>query len=195
MRSSRVALSMLVASTLVAATIALTAATPDKSTSAKAKMIARGEYLATVMNCNDCHTPGSMYGAPDFSRKLSGSELGWKGPWGVTYPRNLTPDMETGIGKWSEQDIAKALRTGMRPDGSIIQPPMPWPNFTKLTDEDVAALAAYLKSIPAVSHKVPDRAPPDQEVAGSVITMPPPPAWDAPRQSSEAAMPPGKNGK
>ncbi len=73
---------------------------------------------------------------------------------------------------------------------------MPWPNYTKLSDEDISAIAAFLKSLPAVSHKVPDRVPPDQEVSGSVVVIPAPSAWDAPRQAPEAAMPPpGKNGK
>lgn len=135
-----------------------------------------GEYLSTVMGCNDCHTPGAFYGAPDFKRRLSGSEMGWKGPWGVTYARNLTPDVETGIGTWNEAQIVAALRTGMRPNGTVIQPPMPWPDFTQLTDEDAYAIAADLKSLPAVSHKVPDAIPPGQPVAGRVLEIPPPPA-------------------
>lgn len=83
----------------------------------------------------------------------------------------------------------KALRTGMRPDGSIMQPPMPWPNYAQMSDEDVYAVATYLKSIPAVAHKVPDRVPPDEEVAGAVIVIPPPSPWDAPRTPPENAMP------
>src|SRR5512147_1919372 len=56
-----------------------------------------GAYLATVIGCHDCHTPGAFYGQPDFQRALAGSELGWVGPWGTSYARNLTPDQETGI--------------------------------------------------------------------------------------------------
>ena len=157
------------------------------TTAAKLK---RGEYLATVIGCNDCHTPGVLFGAPDFSRKLSGSELGWRGPWGVTYARNLTPDLETGIGKWSEAEIVKALRTGQRPDGSVLLPPMPYQDFAIMTDNDAYAIAAYLKSIPPIQHKVPDRVPPGQEPTGSFLTFPAPSAWDAPRKP-----PPGGSNK
>ena len=110
------------------------------------------------------------------------SELGWQGPWGVTYPRNLTPDKETGIGSWSEEQIVHGIRTGQRPDGTQMRPPMPWPNYVGMSDADAHAVAAYLKSLPAVSHKVPDAlAPGETATGGSVIVMPPPSAWDAPR--------------
>jgi len=167
---------------------ALLAAAPAKKPAvSKAKQLERGMRVTLTSACNDCHTPGSFYGAPDYDRRLSGSELGWQGPWGVSYPRNLTPDMETGIGKWSEQDIVTAVRTGKRPDGTVLLPPMPWPMYNSLTDEDVWALAAYLKSIPAVSHKVPDKVAPGQNPTTSVIVIPPPSVWDAPRTPPPAA--------
>jgi len=140
--------------------------------------VARGKYLAVTTGCIDCHTPGSLYGAPDSTRMLSGSELGWQGPWGTTYPRNLTPDMETGLGKYSAADIVQAIRTGKRLDGSPMLPPMPWPMYSQMTDEDLQALAAYLKALPAVSHKVPDRLAPNAK-PHAALTFPPPPAWDA----------------
>lgn len=83
--------------------------------------------LAIITGCNDCHTPGSLYGSPDLDRRYSGSELGWTDPWGTSYARNLTPDTETGIGSWSEDDIAKAMRTGQRADGSPLLPPVKHP--------------------------------------------------------------------
>src|SRR5689334_8822018 len=55
---------------------------------------ARGGYLVSIAGCNDCHTPGTFYGAPDHARLLSGSEMGWAGPWGTVYAANLTPDRE-----------------------------------------------------------------------------------------------------
>ena len=180
MKSGWFAVVLLLGALLFAAALGIAGGTGSKATSNQSKQVARGEYLVTAMGCGDCHTPGTLYGSPDFSRRLSGSELGWKGPWGVTYARNLTPD-ETGLAKWSEKDIVNALRTGMRPDGSVLQPPMPWPNLVRLSDEDAYAVAAYLKSLPAISHKVPDRVAPSQPVAGSVIEFPPPSAWDAPR--------------
>lgn len=176
---------------LIAVTAMLSCAKPaEKATPAapaamtQAQKVERGLYLTTVMGCNDCHTPGAFYGNPDFSRKLSGTELGWVGPWGTSFPRNLTPDMETGLGKWSEDDIAKALRTGMRADGSTLLPPMPWPFYTNLTDDDVYSIAAYLKSLPAVSHKMPDRLPPGSKPGKHDFIIPPPSAWDAPRPAA-----------
>ena len=161
---------------------ALLGATPKRRTaSARGPALAkRGEYLVTVTGCNDCHTPGTFYGAPDFHRMLSGSEVGWIGPWGVVYARNLTPDAETGLGKWRASEIVSTIRTGLTPDGRHLAPIMPWMDFAKLTDADANAIAAYLKSIPAVSHKVPDAVPPDQAAGVPGVTFPPPPAWDAP---------------
>jgi mono/diheme cytochrome c family protein len=161
---------------------AMSAATPAApgADAAKTAAIARGLYLTTVMGCNDCHTPGGLYGAPDFNRKLSGSELGWRGPWGVSFPRNLTPDMETGLGYWSEAEIIKAFRTGVKNDGKMLLPPMPWQTFTNLTDADAHAIAAYLMSLPAVKHKMPDPVPPGQPYTGATLDFPPPPAWDVP---------------
>ena len=129
--------------------------TPAPAPLSEADQVARGYYLATITGCNDCHTPGYFYGAPDTTRRLSGSELGWKGPWGVSYARNLTPDPQTGIGAWSEADIVTAIRTGNRPDGSMLLPPMPWPDFAALTDEDATAIAKYLKSLTRVMHQMP----------------------------------------
>ena len=152
----------------------------------------RGKYLAIIGGCNDCHTPGTFYGAPDTTRLLSGSELGWSGPWGTTYARNLTPD-STGLGAWSEDDIVNALRTGQRPDHSPILPPMPWPNYARMTDEDLHAVAAYLKSIPAVAHRMPDRLPPGAK-APAALVFPPPPAWDAQNLPPPGGPPPGAPG-
>lgn len=173
---------------MMTAALSCTSAPPaEEPEMTQAEKIERGRYLSMIGGCNDCHTPGTLFGAPDFERTLSGSELGWVGPWGVTYPRNLTPDEETGIGTWSEADIVVAVRTGARPDGSELLPPMPWPMYSTLTDEDAFALAAYLKSIPAIRHQVPDKLPPGTRPAGSFVTLPEPSAWDAPRTPPDSA--------
>ncbi|HEV8479875.1 MAG TPA: c-type cytochrome [Candidatus Eisenbacteria bacterium] len=144
--------------------------------------IARGRYLVAVAGCNDCHTPGYFYNAPDTTRLLSGSEVGWMGPWGVSYARNITPDDSTGIGTWTADQIVTAIRTGQRPDGShILLPPMPWPDFSHLTDKDAYAIAAYLKSIPPVRHVAPAIVPPGKKPTTPYIPFPKPSAWDAPR--------------
>jgi mono/diheme cytochrome c family protein len=143
--------------------------------------VKRGEYLVQTIGCGHCHTPGGIYGEPDPTRFLSGSEVGWKGRWGVSYPRNLTPDSATGIGTWTAEQIVTALRTLKRPDGSTLHLPMPWNHFVYLSEDDSKAIAAYLKSVPPVMHKVPDYVPPGGKAKGAVIEFPPPPAWDAPR--------------
>ena len=143
--------------------------------------VARGRYLVTIMSCNDCHTPGYFYGAPDTTRRLSGSEVGWVGPWGVVHARNLTPDSTTGIGTWTKEQIVHALRTGNTPDGSQLAPIMPWMNYSNILDEDDAmAIASYLKSLPPVTHKNLDRIAPGAKEIGANIHFPPPPAWDVP---------------
>jgi mono/diheme cytochrome c family protein len=166
----------------VTAAVVMSCATQQNKPAAmtQEQKVARGEHLVTVSGCGDCHTPGTLFGSPDMQRKLSGSELGWTGPWGTTYARNLTPDNETGIGKWSEDDIVKAFRVGQRPDGSPLLPPMPWQDFAAFSDEDAYAITAYLKSIPPVQHKVPDRLAPGVK-APVALVFPAPPAWDAPR--------------
>ncbi len=119
--------------------------------------VKRGEYLASIMDCGGCHTPGMFLGRPDFGRPLAGSEVGFQIPGlGIFYPPNLTPDTDTGIGTWTEQEIITAVRTGTRPDGRILSPAMPWRSYAALNDADALALAKYLKSIKPVSNKVPE---------------------------------------
>lgn len=148
--------------------------------------VARGRYLSVTMGCGTCHTPGAMFGSPDESRALSGSDLGWQGPWGVTFAPNLTPDKETGIGSWTTDQLLHALRTGQRPDGTQMRPPMPWPNLTQLTVSDARALAAFLRSLPPVSHRVPEAlGPGETATSGATVIFPSPPAWDAQHMTGE----------
>ncbi|WP_222934495.1 cytochrome c [Caulobacter sp. 17J80-11] len=113
----------------------------------------RGRYLVAIMDCGGCHTPGALLGAPKNELGLSGSDVGFETPAGVVYPPNLTPH-PSGLGDWSEAQIIAAVRTGVRPDGRQLVF-MPWPAYASLTDEDAAAMAAYLKSLPPIDHKVP----------------------------------------
>jgi mono/diheme cytochrome c family protein len=164
--------------TSAAAIVVLTASVKKSDAEARAAKLARGKQISWSSGCIDCHTPGTFYGTPDTTRLFSGSELGWEGAWGVTYPRNLTPDPETGIASWTEQDIVNAVRLGHRPDQTPILPPMPWPAYSQMSDDDVYALAAYLKSIPPVKHRSPDRIPPGVKATGPRLTFPAPPEWD-----------------
>ena len=116
----------------------------------------RGEYLVTIMDCTSCHTSGTFLRKPDMQRPLAGSEVGFQIPGlGIFYPPNLTPDPETGLGQWSEADIVKAVRTGVRPDGRQLVPIMLYHSYGKLTDGDARALATYLKSLKPVMNRVP----------------------------------------
>ena len=117
---------------------------------------ARGEYLSRIMDCGGCHTPGALAGQPDMTRSLAGSAIGFGIPQiGVFYPPNLTSDRETGLGGWSEAEIVRAVREGVRPDGRVLAPVMPWQAYSALTDADARALARYLRSLPPVRHEVP----------------------------------------
>ncbi len=156
--------------------------------------VARGKYLVASIGCADCHTPkkmGAQGPAPDASRFLSGHPEGsklppppaaqgpwiasatwdltaWSGPWGISYAINLTPDENTGIGSWSEETFTKALRTGRHMGvARPILPPMPWENFRNLSDEDLRAVYAYLRTIPAVKNRVPEPTPPAVVTASS----------------------------
>jgi hypothetical protein len=90
----------------------------------------------------------------------------WSGPWGTSFPANLTPDPETGLGKWTEQDFVDTIRSGRHMGrGRQILPPMPWFNYAKATDEDLKAIYAYLRSIPPVRNRVPEPIPPEAAAA------------------------------
>lgn len=126
------------------------------NTAAAQSQVERGKYLVTLASCTDCHTPGYFFGKPDMARYLGGSEVGFEIPGlGVFHGPNLTPDADTGLGKWTNAQIVAAIKTGKRPDGRELSPIMPWRAFSNMTDADATAIAVFLKSIPAVKNKVP----------------------------------------
>jgi len=134
--------------------------------------IKRGEYLAAIMDCTGCHTPGALAGKPDPKRSLAGSDIGFAIPeLGVFYPPNLTPDRETGLGQWSEAEIVTAVRTGVTPTGRMLVPVMPFHSYARLTDGDALALAAYLKSLKPIRHQVPAIACPSEKPAAPYLTL------------------------
>lgn len=141
----------------------------------------RGRYLVLAGGCDDCHTPGAAFGAPDMKRHLGGSDVGWAGPWGVSYAANLTPAPGTGVGTWTEEQLVRVLKTGQRPDGSVLLPPMPWQKFAHMKDDDVRAIAAYLRSVPPVDHATPPRLPPGSPLPASAFNLQiAPNPWDLP---------------
>lgn len=124
---------------------------PDASDKA-----ARGDYLVnSVMGCTDCHTPvDPTTGAPQMDKYLAGGQP-YEGPWGIVYGANITPDNETGIGTWTEEEIIRAIMTGVGKDGRRLIF-MPWFNYVTLKSEDAAAVAYYLKNVlPAVKNEIP----------------------------------------
>lgn len=154
--------------------------------------VERGEYLVEFGQCHDCHSPKVFTSAgpiPDSTRLLSGHPADAKlpaipsgvlgpdqwgflgtpdltafvGPWGVSFTANLTPD-QTGLGSWTVEEFIQTMRTGKHLGvGRPILPPMPWDYVGKLTDEDLRAVFAYLRTLKPVSNAVPAPIPPDQE--------------------------------
>ena len=154
------------------------AATPEQN---KAR-VERGAYLVGMMGCNDCHTPwkvGPQGPEPDMARALTGhpqdmvmpppppaagpwiwhgaaTNTAFAGPWGVSFTANLTPDPETGLGKWTEAMFIATMRTGRHQGkGRPILPPMPVKMIGKATDEDLKSIFAYLQSLAPVKNRVP----------------------------------------
>jgi mono/diheme cytochrome c family protein len=122
----------------------------------ESSQLSRGEYLVQLAGCTDCHTPGHLLGKPDMSRFLGGSDVGFEVPGlGTFVGPNLTPDETTGLGNWTREQIATALQTGVRPDGRVLAPTMPWRAYARLTESDAGAIVTYLKSLRSISHKVP----------------------------------------
>jgi hypothetical protein len=172
----------------------LAASTSDAIAEVSAEeQIQRGRYLVMAGGCNDCHTPWVFDEAlgmprPDMSRMLSGHphggpdpegtvgahDIGLIGPtftsfalpFGVMYSANLTPDMDTGIGSWTEQMFLDIFRKGrhLGGDGRGVLPPMPWLWIRNMTDDDFKAVYAYLQSIPPISNAVPEHKIPEEVI-------------------------------
>lgn len=152
-----------------------------------ASQVERGLYIVSTAGCHDCHTPmkmGKQGPEPDMARALSGHPEGmvmppspapsgpwitsvaatmtaWSGPWGTTFTANLTPDRETGLGAWTEDNFVQTIRKGRHMgSGRPILPPMPVPVYQNFTDDDLKAIYAYLQSVPAVRNRVPQNLTP-----------------------------------
>jgi mono/diheme cytochrome c family protein len=162
---------------LAAATATAMAMLPSIVDAADPATIGRGKYLVTVAGCNDCHTPGYFFGKPDMARFLGGSDVGFEMPGlGTFVGANLTPDKATGLGNWTDAQVVAALQKGERPDGRMLAPIMPWHAFASLTKQDVDAIVAFLRSLPAVANKVPGPFGPDQAPTTFVMKIVPPPS-------------------
>ncbi len=165
---------------IAAAGIGLALGLAAGSAAAADSQVQRGKYLVTFGSCTDCHTPGSFFGKPDMKRFLGGSDVGFAIPGlGVFVAPNLTPDKQTGLGNWTEQQIVTAFTTGKTPDGRILAPIMPWHAYANLTKSDALAIAAYLKSLPPVSHQVGGPYGPGQTPAEFVMVVVPPAVYSS----------------
>lgn len=116
----------------------------DYGTGTQASLIKRGEYLAKAGDCIACHTDTTNGG------KIFAGGLPMKTPFGTFYSPNITPDKDTGIGKWSDEDFMRAMQHGIRPDGSYNFPVFPYLYFTKLNKNDLLAIKSYLFALPPV---------------------------------------------
>jgi mono/diheme cytochrome c family protein len=136
----------------------------------------RGRYLVEIAGCGACHTDGALIGEPSAARLLAGSHLGiaYTNPFrarfpGIAYPSNLTPDPRTGLGNWSDAQIAAAIRSGGVASGTGHLVVMSWPLYQHMSDDDVNAIVMYLRSIPAIEHQVPERVAPGTRATTSYV--------------------------
>jgi len=182
----KTATALLVATAVGLTTLIATASGPEQRSAAvrdSRTPVELGAYLVKTMGCHDCHTPwtlGPNGPEPDMTRALTGhpesltmppapalpagpwmmtasaTNTAWAGPWGVSFTANLTPDKETGLGDWTEEQFIAAIRTGKHQGkGRQILPPMPYPVYANLVDDEIKALWAYLQSLAPVKNRVP----------------------------------------
>lgn len=133
--------------------------------------VERGEYLVRgPMGCGNCHTPQGPAG-PDMALQLAGGQLLVDDEMMQAWSSNITP--AGAVGGWTDAELGRAIREGLRPDGSLIGPPMPFLLYKGLSDSDLAAIVAFLRTLPPIENETPD----------SVYNMPLPPAWGPPVES------------
>ncbi len=131
--------------------------------------VERGSYLVNaVMVCDGCHTPRGPNGL-NMERRFSGGSIVWDAPAYTVRGSNITPDSDTGIGAWSENDIKRLLTEGVRPNGVPVAPQMPYGFYRILTPRDLDAIAIYLKTITPVSNEVP---PPVYKATAYPVPLP-----------------------
>lgn len=190
----------LLALTFGAANACRSAADEAPTTTDRAALIARGEHLVATGGCHDCHTPlvmGPEGPTRDLSRALSGhpeqmvmppapalpegpwlgvvgaTQTAYAGPWGTTFTANLTPDPDTGLGRWSLADFVATVRTGRRMGkGRPVLPPMPIEVMQRYSDDELAAMFAYLQSLPPIVNRVPTPIAPTHAAAGAPPVTP-----------------------
>lgn len=162
---------------LMACIVNVAAAAPPS-----AATLERGRYLMNgVVACANCHMARGPQGEYLADKGLSGG-MPFEEKMFKAYAPNITQDRETGVGKWTDAQLVKAIREGVRPDGSIIGPPMPVEFYRHMSDEDVNAIVAVLRTEPAVRNVVPK----------SSYNFPLPPSWGPPVQNVKTPSPANK---
>jgi len=142
----------------------------------------RGKYLVEgILTCGNCHTPRGPGGVLDTSKRHAGGPQVWETAEYRVHPSNVTPDNETGIGRWTAGQIKTAIRDGRRPSGQQLSPQMPYAYYKIFASADLDAVVAYLQSLPSVPRQV---EPPVYKVKKMTVDVPP----GAEKPLSEAAM-------
>ena len=138
--------------------------------------LARGRYLVELLGCGACHTDGALLGEANMERWLAGSRVGiaYTNPMqyerpGIVFPPNITPDEDTGIGTWSDREIAAAVRTGSGRHGKGRIVVMPWQGYSKISDNDMMAMVGYLRSIEPVNFRVPENVTPGRRTSEQYV--------------------------
>lgn len=127
---------------------------------------ARGRYLVMTAGCIGCHATNGPQG-PDLTKYLAGGALKFQTSHGTFVSRNLTPDQETGIGRRTDDEIKRVLRSGTFADGHVAEGSvMPWPQFSNWSEEDRHAVVVYLRHLKPIAHRIPE------PIAGNAITIP-----------------------
>ncbi len=116
--------------------------------------VALGTYLAKVGHCVQCHTPVGADGRRDYVNRLGAGGLSIDIAWGSRTSANITPDEETGIGRWSDEQIMTAISHGIAADGGVLSPIMPWPYWQSMKPEDLHAIVAWLRSLKPIKNVV-----------------------------------------
>jgi mono/diheme cytochrome c family protein len=111
--------------------------------------VKRGFYLATIGHCMECHTPFAQGGGPDFAGSLGRGGREFPGPWGISKSRNITSSKTAGLGNWTDAEIKTAITRGKSRDGSPLKGPMGFEYYANMTDADLDAVIAYLRTVPA----------------------------------------------
>ena len=138
----------------------------DIADPAQRAIAARGRYLVMTDGCIGCHATNGSQG-PDLTKYLAGGALKFQTPHGTFVSRNLTPDQESGIGRRTDDEVKRVLRSGTFPDGHVaVGSVMPWPAFSNWSEEDRHAVVVYLRHLKPIAHRIPDPAP------GNAITIP-----------------------